>query len=882
MSERADNLNLARVQFLSLATKAVTTLFGIIQSIIVIRLLGPAQFGLAGLVMSIGSVVGVAQHLGVVDGAIREIAVLKDKAEAGKVFWVSHLVRQLVTLPLTVLLISLAGVICARVYGRPELAPYLMIFAASLVLQGLQDVLGATLTGLQRFGGLYVVQIITAAVNVAVFGYFTWQFGLSGFFWAIIATTAIMVFLLGWLCARNLAGHLQRPRRADIRRYGRRVMRIGAYMYVARIFFVVWQRLPLLVLGATLSADQLGYLNVSQTFGSRLTIIAMALSEVNLSWMSSLFVRERDAFVQAVTRNMQRVLVLMTGLALSLLFFAPEILRYAAGAEFVPAHRIVLVVTAAFYLYALMDIGTSSVFVPADKPRTRAGLYGVMMSITALLLLWLLWLKPEPFLAGAAVLAGAIVSYAAMVLLAWRHFRVPLLPRQLAAFLGLLGLSVVWLLAEPALAWRVLIFALLAVYILVEAGRQQLLPVRTFFLARAKEKERGDMNVRIVCFAGAAWEAPAWTNRQHIMWRVAQHYPVLYVEPRVWIVRYLWQHRRQPKKLLRFWQRLAGYERVHDNLFITSQWNLLPGSREYRSVARFNHWLNSGSVVRTARRLGFLSGKLVLWLYDTEAAEYLAAFPRATILYDCVDDHAAQAGVDRNPARVREEEAAIMARADLVTVTSRRLFELKKGKAKSVELVLNAGDVAAFSAPAGGPPPDMADILPPRLGTVGALDAYKFDFNLLAAAAKARPQWQFVFIGAPAVEQRNPELTALAALPNVHVLGPRERQYVPAYVQHFEVCLIPYRDSRYNEASFPLKFWEFMATGKPVVAAGVPELRAYRELISYAESAEEFIAEIERALRSPELSREARAALAQEHSWEKRTERLLALLAEIV
>jgi Polysaccharide biosynthesis protein. len=143
-------MDLGRTQALSLATKAVTTALGLIQSLIVIRLLGPANFGLVGLVMSIGGVIGVSQHLGIVDGAIREIAVLKKKSEIAKVFWVSHIVRQVVTIPLSLALILLSGVIATRIYGRPEITLFLQIFAAALILQGLQDVLGASLTGLKK------------------------------------------------------------------------------------------------------------------------------------------------------------------------------------------------------------------------------------------------------------------------------------------------------------------------------------------------------------------------------------------------------------------------------------------------------------------------------------------------------------------------------------------------------------------------------------------------------------------------------------------------------------------------------------------------------------------------------------------------------------
>ncbi len=878
-------MDLARTQLLSLITKAVTTSFGIIQSIIIIRLLTPADYGLVGLVLSIGGVIGVTQHLGIVDGVIREIAILKNKTEAGKVFWVSHLVRQAVTIPLSSALFMAAPFVATKLYDRPEIIPYIQLFAAVLVLQGLQDVLGATLTGIKKFGALYITQIATAIINIIVFGYLTWQFGISGFFIAIIVTTCLMVAIMYLILSRHSIEFAPRSISKigldSIKKYLRRVMRIGAYMYVARIFFVVWQRLPLLILGAVVSAEELGYLNVSLTFGSRLTIIAMALSEVNLSWMSSLYLDKRPEFSRVVTRNMQRVLVVMSFLTLILLFFTPEILRYVIGSEYLPAKHIILLMTLAFFLYSLMDIGTSSVFVPADKPRSRAQIYAVMLSITALLTIWLVKTRPDALLASLAVLFGALVAYVCMVILVKRQFNISLLTRPLLIVLLALFTSAAWLFTDPPAEQRTLIFLGLIAYTFWVARRSQLLP--SFNLA-IDHQPNSLLPRRIICFSGASYDAPSWTNRQHIMSRVSKRMPVLYVEPRVWIMRYFWQNWRHPKRLANFLWRLIGYEKKHSKLIIVSQWNLLPGSRENKLVAWCNHWLlNRWRIILLAKLLGFYPpGKfnkhLIVWIYDTEAAEYLSAYRDNFVLYDCVDDHAAQAGPDRNPAKVRAEEKAILRQADLVTVTSQKLYEQKKSWNKNVNLVINAGDVALFIQPSKYKPAfDFADGRP-IIGTVGALDSYKIDFDLLQTVATKKPTWHFVFVGAPVVERMSRELWAIMKLPNVHIYREVPREDVPDYVYKFDVCMIAYKNSAYNAASFPLKFWEFMATGKPIVVSGVPELKVYSHLITYTETDELFINGIEAALQSPDLSSLARRTEARIHSWDNRVEQLFELI----
>ncbi|MEX1112819.1 MAG: glycosyltransferase, partial [Candidatus Andersenbacteria bacterium] len=743
---------------------------------------------------------------------------------------------------------------------------------------------GATLTGMKKFAALYWVQIITATLNIAAFGYLTWRFSVSGFFWAVIITTAIMVVMFWYLLRKYLAGHLALPNKEDIKKYGRNVMRIGAFMYVARIFFVVWQRLPILALGGILSADQLGYLNVSSTFGSKLTIIAMALSEVNLAWMSTLYEHERETFSKNVTKNMHRVLVLMMLMTLVLLFFTPEILRYIIGPQYLPAEPIIWLMTLAFFLYALLDIGTSSIFVPANDPKRRMYIYGVMLATTAVITGWILYVNPDPLLASAAMLAGAALSYIWMNIVAKRSYGIVLLTKPLAVLLFLLFASVWWLFQEPGLIYRIAGFFLISAYTGYEAHRSQLIPTKVARLLKRRNKTTSKA-WNVVCFAGAEYLQPTWTNRQHIMHRVAGQHRVLYVEPRVWVLRYVLKRLTKPSELLQFVKQVLWYQQHGENLYVISQWNLIPGSREYRWVAFINHNLNRWCVLIKAYWLGFREGTQVMWIYDTEAAEYLPAFSNAFIVYDCVDNHAVQAGVSRNPKRVHAEERRIFKHSDLVTVTSKALYKMKKKQHKNIHLVLNAGDVELFSKPASQEAQQEASkklehIPHPIIGSVGALDSYKVDFELLKTVAINRPEWQFVFVGAPVVEQSTPALTDLVKLPNVHVTGTIQRKDVPAYVRYFDICAIPYRASAYNEASFPLKFWEFMATGKPLVVSGLPELKEYEDLIGYARSTIEFQQLIEEWLRHETLGEIKRKELAREHSWDARAQQLLVLIRD--
>ena len=872
-------MNLGKIQLLSISTKAITTVLGIIQSIIIIRVLSPTEFGITGLVMSIGGVIGVSQHLGIVDGAIREIAVRKNKNEIGKVFWVSHIARQMVTIPLSLLLALLAGIVAVKIYHRPEIIPFIQIFAWALILQGFQDVLGATLTGMKKFVHLYAIQIITATINIAVFGFLTWKYHVAGFFWSIIITTLLMVILIGGIVAKELKGHLAFPSLLEIRQYGRNLLHISIFMYISRIFYVIWQRLPILILGGILTGDQLGYLNVSLTFGSKLIILAAALSEVNLSWMSTLFATSMKKFLGAAEHTMHRVLILLSLITVTLIFFIPEILHIIIRKPaYYPATPYIIIMTMAFFLYSLLDIGTSSLFVPANKPKLRAITFGILTIASALGSAIAIYSGNAILISVIAMCTSAVIAYVFMVIVAWRTFSVRLIPLRIAGILVILLGSAVFLYTNPSLGIRISVYILIALYILNEAYHH---------LMKVEAPSDAQHKTAIICFAGALYDQSSWTNRQHIMARVSKKYPVLYVEPRIWIARYVLENILHPKKITQFFIRSTRYEKKSDMLFVKSQWNLIPGSREFAWISKINHYFNRKSVYSAAKSLGFMEGAIVIWIYDTEAAEYLPMFKDATVIYDCVDNHASQAGVNRNATRVHDEEREILKRADLVTVTSKHLFKLKRKHAKNVHLVLNAGDVElyeqAISAEAKEKAHHALHAIPhPILGSVGALDAYKYDFDLLVASAKKNPTWHFVFVGSPIVDKNTPALKILTKLSNVHMVGSIPRADVPAYVQHFDICLIPYKSNEYNRSSFPLKFWEFMATGLPVVATGLPELEEYEPLIGYAQNKKEFNTDIATQLAQKNTDSEKRKKLAHQHGYDQRVKELMKLLEKTI
>ena len=122
------------------------------------------------------------------------------------------------------------------------------------------------------------------------------------------------------------------------------------------------------------------------------------------------------------------------------------------------------------------------------------------------------------------------------------------------------------------------------------------------------------------------------------------------------------------------------------------------------------------------------------------------------------------------------------------------------------------------------------------------------------------------------------DVSRLKEQQNVHLLGHRDYADLPRYLKAFDVATIPYRINEYTRSVFPIKFFEFLATGKPVVISNLPALQEHYGTVLVASTADEFVAACEQALQLGVQGRERRVALAEANSWLRRIGRLLELI----
>jgi len=245
-------------------------------------------------------------------------------------------------------------------------------------------------------------------------------------------------------------------------------------------------------------------------------------------------------------------------------------------------------------------------------------------------------------------------------------------------------------------------------------------------------------------------------------------------------------------------------------------------------------------------------------------APIVRQLPNTVVVYDCMDAYSSFANAGR-PARELEREA--VTNADIVVCSSEHLRNSMRRYDRESMLVRNGVTVSHFEKP----PQSLAfERRRPTAGYWGATAEWT-DIELLIHAARQLPDVDFVLVG----EVMRVDVSELAALPNVRMVGEVPYSALPAYLHGFDVCILPYRVCEYALASDPLKVWEYMSAGKPVVAVRFPEIERLHELITLTSTCEEFVEGIRRGIAEKDpVLRERRIAYARDNGWERRAAQL--------
>lgn len=236
--------------------------------------------------------------------------------------------------------------------------------------------------------------------------------------------------------------------------------------------------------------------------------------------------------------------------------------------------------------------------------------------------------------------------------------------------------------------------------------------------------------------------------------------------------------------------------------------------------------------------------RYILWYYTPMALAFTEHLTPLATVYDCMDELSAFKGA---PPILRDREAQLFQRADLVFTGGQSLYEAKRHQHAHVYAFPSSIDVNHFAQARQGnsDPVDQAEIPHPRLGFFGVIDE-RMDLELLEAIVVAQPDWHLVIIGP--VVKIDPQ--TLPQYSNIHYLGSKSYPELPNYIAGWDVALLPFARNESTRFISPTKTPEYLAAGKPVVSTSIRDVvRPYGELglVHIADTAEEFVAAIEAA-----------------------------------
>ncbi len=277
---------------------------------------------------------------------------------------------------------------------------------------------------------------------------------------------------------------------------------------------------------------------------------------------------------------------------------------------------------------------------------------------------------------------------------------------------------------------------------------------------------------------------------------------------------------------------------------------------------------------------GYRIEDYLLWYYTPMALPFTRHLEPRGVVYDCIDDLPSFGG----PAQVvRENEVELLARADVVMTSGYSLYEAKRRMHNNIYPFPSGVDQAHFrrARRVRMDPPDQGGIPHPRLGFYGIIDE-RVDTELLTALSTARPDWHIVLVGPLQPAQRS----LLLPHKNIHYLGNKPYDELPAYLSGWDVALLPFARTGTTRYISPTKTPEYLAAGKPVVSTSIHDVVfPYGELglVRIADGVQDFAAAISRALAEDKQALLPRIdAMLAHNSWDPTWQRMKRIVEEAI
>jgi glycosyltransferase involved in cell wall biosynthesis len=325
----------------------------------------------------------------------------------------------------------------------------------------------------------------------------------------------------------------------------------------------------------------------------------------------------------------------------------------------------------------------------------------------------------------------------------------------------------------------------------------------------------------------------------------------------------------------------APHSNVHGYPSITTTRPLRLGLERYRWGRRINQWITRNHILRLAKNLGLK--RPVLWLNPHYAIHLVGHCDESCVIYDITDDWISSDQAPPMRRLTEKQDATACAIADATIVCSQKLYDMKAPLSSNLHLIPNGVDAEHYAGVLDGELERLEttqEWKKPVFGYTGTIHPDRVDVDLLVMLAAAIPQATFALVGPNMLPAEN--LARLARCSNIRFTGAVPYADIPRYMSTFDVCITPHRVTPFTESLNPIKLWEYLAAGKPIVSTDVAGFRDYPQHVAVARNANEFAAALQAGLCEDPAKGQSRRAEARKHSWSDRVDKIEAVIENVL
>lgn len=274
-------------------------------------------------------------------------------------------------------------------------------------------------------------------------------------------------------------------------------------------------------------------------------------------------------------------------------------------------------------------------------------------------------------------------------------------------------------------------------------------------------------------------------------------------------------------------------------------------------------------------------GSRYLWIKPYYGAHFMGKMNEVGTLYDVGDDWTVSITNPKLKAEAIREDDFLTKNADQVVVVSDFLYQKKSSQRATVHLISNGANIDLYSKIGTDQIPVhplVKDLPKPIWGHTGTLDS-RINIDLVLSISKQFPDATLLFVGP--INIQNSQLERLKACPNIVIHGPIDHYDLPSVMQGFDACIVPRHVEEFTESQNPLKLWEYLASGLPIVTTATAGFRSYPNLCYIAQDSKEFIGMLNHCCKESALSKALRKKEALKHTWDLKLDQIENILSKI-